>query len=210
MTNNSHTIAKALLDISAVGFIPNNPITFKTGIVSPVYVDNRKFPFFPESWSSVLQGFKDLLEEKNIEYDIIAGIETAGIPHSATLGYITQKPSVFIRKKVKDHGTKSRIEGGKVEGKKVLLIEDHITTGSSSLSGVEALRAEGATVTDCLAITTYDFKEADEAFADLHVTLHTLTTFSIILEEAVTRNILTNEERTVVEAWFRDPHNWKK
>src|SRR5689334_20369405 len=120
--NYERQIAKTLLDIKAVGFALEKPITFKSGIISPVYVDNRRFPFFPKQWKEVIKGFAALSEAKKLQFDVIAGIETAGIPHSAALGFFLQKPSVFVRKAAKDHGTKKMIEGGDVKGKKVLLI----------------------------------------------------------------------------------------
>lgn len=203
-------VAKALIKIGGVGFVPKDPITFKSGIVSPIYVDNRKFPFYPDQWRTIIQGFKNLISEKNIKFDVIAGIETAGIPHSAALGYATNMPSVFVRKQVKDHGTKKRVEGGDVTGKRVLLIEDLVSTGSSSLSGVEALRDEGAIVEDCLVIVSYEFKESVENFAKSKVNLHALTNFEVILEEAFKENKFTQEEYDLLKDWFSEPWGWAK
>jgi len=201
-------IAKALLYIKAVGFDLNNPITFKSGIKSPVYVDNRKLPFFPNEWKIVLNGFKEIIEKNKIDFDIIAGVEAGGIPHSAALGFLLNKPSIFIRKKAKEHGTKSMIEGGKVEGKKVLLIEDLVSTGGSSLAGIESIRNEGGIVNDCLVIVSYDFKEAKEAFEKASVKLHPTTSFPVILDEAISFCKLSNEEVLKIKEWFNDPHNW--
>lgn len=206
--NASLEIASALLEIGAVGFAPQKPITFKSGIVSPVYVDNRRFPYHPQQWRKVIAGFVELLAKKQLKFDVIAGIETAGIPHSAALGYELQKPSVFVRKQVKDHGTKSRVEGGSVQGKRLLLLEDLVTTGGSSLSGVEALRNEGAIVTDCIVICSYGFIEAQEAFKQAGVNLHALVGFPEILEEAERRGLLNASERESVAEWFQDPHGW--
>lgn len=199
--------ASALLKIKAVGFALEKPITFKSGIVSPVYIDNRRLPFHPESWEVVLQGLANLAKEK--AFDVIAGIETAGIPHSAALGYILKKPSVFVRKKVKDHGTKTRVEGGDVSGKKVLLLEDHITTGGSSLAGVEALRESGAIVTACLAITNYGFAEAESEFKAAGVELVTLTDFATIVAVAKQLKILSARQEAIITAWSADPHGWR-
>lgn len=201
-------IAAALLDIKAVGFSPQQPITFKSGLVSPVYVDNRIFPAHPQEWELVIAGFQQLIAQQRLEFDLLAGIETAGIPHSAALGYQLRQPSVFIRKKVKDHGTKSKIEGGQVQGKKVLLIEDHVTTGGSSLAGVEALRHDQGEVADCLAITAYGFPEAEKAFAQANVKLHTLTTFPIILEVALARKLFSPAEKELIESWLQEPWSW--
>src|SRR3989344_2063914 len=201
-------VAKALLNIGAVGFKPKEPITFKSGIVSPVYCDNRKFPFHPEEWKKVIEGFKALIEEDNIEFDVIAGAELAGIPHSAALGFLLGKPSVMVRKQPKDHGTGKRIEGGDITGKKVLMLEDLVSTGSTSISMIETLKKEGGQVSDCLIIVTYGFKESAEAFEKAGVRLHALTSFSIILEEALVMNKFTQDEKVIIEDWFNDPHGW--
>jgi orotate phosphoribosyltransferase len=196
-------VARALLEIGAVGYNPQQPITFKSGIRSPVYVDNRRLPFFPEHWRVVVDGFARLIGRETLNYDVIAGIEAAGIPHSAALAYSLGKPSIFVRKQAKEHGTRSRIEGGDVGGLRVLLIEDLVTTGGSSLSGVEALRQAGAICEDCLAIISYGFEEARSAFRGADVRLHTLTSFDEILKEAGSRF-----DAAVVLDWLHDPHGW--
>lgn len=203
-------VAEALLDIGGVGFRLTNPLTFKSGIVSPVYCDNRTFPFWPTQWRKVIAGFMSLIESQHLAFDVIGGIEAAGIPHSAGLGYAMARPSVFIRKQAKEHGKQARIEGGDVEGKRVLLVEDLVTTGGSSLSGVQALRDAGATVTDCLAIISYEFPEAREAFAQAQVRLHTLTGFEAILQGALTRNLLDQEGVSAIRDWLNDSHGWAK
>lgn len=206
--NYQKEIAKSLLKIDAVGFKPKEPITFKSGIKSPVYVDNRKFPFYVEEWHKVIEGFSSLIEDKQLSFDLLAGIAAGGIPHSAALGYKINKPSVFVRKEAKEHGKKKRVEGGEVEGKKVLLVEDLVTTGGSSLSGIEALREEKAKVEDCLVIIAYGFKEAVESFAREKVNLHSLTTFPTVLEEALSQGKFNKEEYKIIQDWFNDPHGW--
>ncbi len=201
-------IAEALLAIGGVGFRLEQPITFKSGIVSPVYCDNRTFPFWPAQWKKVIEGFAALIEREGLTFDVIGGIETAGIPHSAALGYATARPSVFIRKQAKEHGKRNRIEGGEVAGKQVLLVEDLVTTGGSSLSGVAALREAGATVTDCLAIISYGFPEATDAFAAAGVRLHTLTSFDAVLREALGRGLLDDPGAATVRDWLGEPHGW--
>ena len=201
-------VAEALLAIGGVGFRPEDPITFKSGIVSPVYCDNRTFPFSPAHWKQVIDGFAALIERENLPFDAIGGIEAAGIPHSAALGYAMGRPSIFIRKQAKEHGKRNRVEGGDVAGKRVLLVEDLVTTGGSSLSGVEALREAGATVTDCLAIISYGFAEAREAFFAAGVTLHTLTDFEAVLESATASGLLHAAGAAQVRDWMRDPHGW--
>lgn len=201
-------VAEALIQIGAVGFALEKPITFKSGLVSPVYVDNRILPYHPQAWEVVLKGLAETIATHQLKFDCLAGIETAGIPHSAALGYILKKPSVFVRKQLKDHGTKKQVEGGEVSGKQVLLLEDHVTTGLSSLAGVTALRAAQAAVSTCLAITCYDFPETLQAFNQANVQLLPLTTFPVILEVATRQGILTQKQQTTILTWLRDPWGW--
>jgi orotate phosphoribosyltransferase len=198
MTNST---ARTLLQIKALGFSPDAPITFKSGIVSPIYVDNRRLPYEPEAWHAIIDDFCSLIERDRLAFDVIAGIETGGIPHSAALAYTLRRPSVFVRKQPKEHGMKRRVEGGDVEGKRVLLIEDLITTGGSSLSGAQALVDEGAQVVACLAIFSYGFPQAADAFAQAGIPLLTLTTLPALLEAAQQTDYLTSEALAAVAAW---------
>lgn len=195
-------VAHVLLKIGAVGFVPNNPITFKSGIVSPVYVDNRKLPFHPKEWKVILESFAKLIKKEKIKVDVIAGVEAAGIPHSAALGFFTKTPSVFVRKEAKDHGTKKMVEGGNVLNRRVLLIEDLVSTGGSSLAAVENIRKSGGKVSDCLVVVSYGFPVSSEAFKKAKVKLHTLTTFPVILAEAQKLGIIKGENLKTVEAWL--------
>ncbi|MDD2326400.1 MAG: orotate phosphoribosyltransferase [Alphaproteobacteria bacterium] len=204
----SALVARALIDVGAVGVRADNPITFKSGIVSPVYVDNRTLPFHPVEWKPVIEGFKTLIDEKQIAFDVLAGVAVGGVPHASALGYMIQKPSLFIRKEAKEHGTGKRVEGGKIEGKNVLLIEDLVTTGGSSLSAVNALREEGGTVTTIASIVTYGFAEAKEAFDKAAITAHALTDFHTIMKEGVAMGRFTQEEQAAVTDWLADPHGW--
>lgn len=201
-------VARVLLEIGAVKFTPHAPLTFKSGIKSPVYVDNRTIPYWPQHWRTIIIGFRRLVESESDPYEVIAGIEAAGIPHSAALAYTLRRPSVFIRKQAKEHGTQNRIEGGDVSGKRVLLLEDLVTTGGSSLSGIQALREAGATAQDCFAIVSYGFREAIEAFTEAGVRLHTLTTFNIITEQARKMKLFDSAAFTIISDWTQDPYGW--
>lgn len=207
-TNTKRRIAKALLDIGAVGFTPGAPITFKSGIVSPVYVDNRILIYHPDPWHRVVKGFATIIADLALEFDLIAGVAVGGVPHSSALAYSLNKPSVFIRKASKGHGKAQRIEGGEVEGKRVLLVEDLVTTAGSSLSALAALREQGALVTDMVAILSYGFMEAREALKDAGVELHTLTDFAVLLEQALQREMFGERDEAVIRRWFADPHHW--
>lgn len=203
-------VARELLKIDAVGFIKGDPIKFKSGILSPVYVDNRKLPSYPESFVVVIEGFKELIKNKKLDFDIIAGIATGGISYGSVLGYVLKTPSVYVRKETKGYGKKKRTEGESVKGKKVLLIEDLVTTGGSSLSGAEALRNEGAIVEDCLVIVDYEFDESMKAFIDADIKLHPMVSFKTILEEAIVLNKCTEEQARSVDEWLSDPWEWTK
>lgn len=201
-------VARALIDIGAVGFAPESPITFKSGLVSPVYVDNRRLPYHPQQWHTVIKGFADFVIEKALVFDVIGGIAVGGVPHSSALAYHMQQPSIFVRKEAKEHGKKQRVEGGDVEQKTVLLIEDLVTTGGSSLSGVDALREEGAIVTDLVAIVSYEFAAAKSAFEAAEVQFHGLTNFATILAIAEADGIFTTEQGAMIRDWFDAPSTW--
>lgn len=200
----ARSVAQALLRIDGVKIDKSNLLVFKSGIKAPIYIDNRRFPFYPEAWKIVINGFIKTIEHKKINFDVVGGIESAGIPHSAALGYALGKPSVFIRKNTKDHGTKKMVEGGDVSGKTVLIIEDLVTTGGSSLHGVQALRNEGATVQDCMVITNYGFSDTASAFADQRVQLHSLTSLLIILEEGHTMKKFSDDQVATVLNWAKN------
>jgi len=187
----------------------DEPRTFKSGILSPVYLDNRKLLMNPESWRVVVAGLQEIVTGLRLDNPVIAGIETAGIPHSSVLAYELGAPSVFVRKQPKDHGLKQRIEGGDVTGRQVILIEDQISTGGSSLSGVEALREAGAIVDHCLAITSYGFPESWQAFAEAGVTLHILAGFDDLLPRLLSSGNIDNDQLAVLMGWLSNPVEWQ-
>lgn len=198
-------VARALLEAGTVTLTPDAPVTFKSGLRSPVYVDNRRLIFRPGPWHAVIEAFATALPGPDV---VVAGVESAGIPHSSALAFATGLPTVFVRKEAKDHGLGRRIEGGEVDGRRAVLVEDMVTTGGSSLSAVAALRGAGATVGDCLAIITYGFAEAFEAFEAAGVQLTTLTTFETVLAEALGAGLVEARQAELVHSWLRDPHGW--
>ena len=207
MTDQSRAlaVARALLDAGTVTLRPDDPVTFKSGLRSPVYVDNRQLISRPAPWRVVVEAFEAALPPDEA---VIAGVESAGIPHSSALAYAAGRPSVFVRKQAKDHGLARRIEGGDVRGRRVILLEDMVTTGGSSLSAVEALREAGAEVSDCFAIITYGFARALEAFAAAQVALTTLTTFDTVVQESLERGEIDHRQASLVRSWLADPHAW--
>lgn len=206
---NEEALAIALLETKAFNHTPNSPVTFRSGIHAPVYIDNRRLIHHPAQWRSIIEGMRARIAESDLSFDVIAGIAVGGIPHSSALSWSLSVPSVFVRKEAKDHGLQGRIDGGDVEGRHVLLVEDMITTGGSSLSGVAALRAAGATVTDCLSITSYDLEEAQRAFGKQDVRLWPLVSFRALLSAAVGSGLLDDSARGQIEAWNRNPREWR-
>ncbi len=202
-------VANALLDIGAFRHAPDSPVTFRSGIMSPVYVDNRRLINHPPQWQTVIDGMSSLIHEAELGFDVIAGIAVGGVPHSSALAFTLGCPAVFVRKEAKGHGLQSRIDGGEVAGRHVLLVEDMITTGGSSLSGVTALRAAGAVVTDCLSITSFDLAEAQQAFFSERVRLWPLAGFACLLSLAAERGLIDAATRAQLEAWQREPRSWQ-
>lgn len=209
MSDTKQRVADALIAAGIVGFAFDEPRTFKSGMLSPVYVDNRKLLSHPAAWRVIIDGLSELLNSFTLIDPIIAGIEAAGIPHSSVLAYQMGLPSVFVRKETKGHGLKKRVEGGDVSGRQVILIEDQVTTGGSSLSGVQALRDEGAIVDHCLAITSYGFPESWQAFADAGVTLHILAGFDDVLPRLLASGLITHDQLAILMEWLANPVGWQ-
>ena len=210
MNTNSMDVAKKLLEIKAVAVNMDEPFTYTSGLRSPIYCDNRLIISYPEIREGVAQAFVDLIKEKNLEFDIIGGPATGAIPHSAWVADKLGVPMIYIRGKAKGHGKQNLVEGVLEKGQKVLILEDLISTGGSSLAAIEGVRSEGGVVTDCVAITTYEMKSSISGFKDADVNLYTLTNFSAIVESAVADGSLAEDQKEKVLEWNQDPEGWGK
>jgi len=184
-------IASILLGIKAVTISPSMPFTWASGIKAPIYCDNRLLLSHPRQWKGVIDALEAVL--KGLEFDVIAGVATGGISHAAVLAARLKKPMVYVRSKQKEHGKQNLIEGSLKPGQKVIVVEDLISTGGSSIGAAEALRREDAIVTDCTAIFTYELKASKDAFEKARIRLHTLTGFSALLEVAEGQGLITKE-----------------
>lgn len=209
MEEDRQRVADALIAAGVVGVAFDSPRTFKSGIVSPVYLDNRRLLTHPAAWRTVITALGGLIGSLDIESPVIAGVETAGIPHSAALAFSLALPTVFVRKQAKDHGLKQRVEGGEVAGRQVILVEDQVTTGGSSLSAVLALREAGAVVEHALSITSYGFAEAERAFAEAGVALHVLVTFDDLLPRLESAGLVDAAGVKTIRAWLAAPGVWQ-
>lgn len=201
-------LAEHLNSYGAVSFLTEAPMRLKSGLITPIYVDNRTLTAFPEAWRDIIETMASRITELGLEFDIIAGVEGAGVSHSAALSYRLSKPSIFVRQNAKTYGNNSRIEGASVKGKKVLIIEDHISTGLSLLSAVEAIKAEGGEVTDCVAITSFGMDETANLFKKENVVCHELLSFTKVIDKAIELGRLDASKKAVLEDWLANPWTW--
>ena len=202
--------AAKLLEIKAIKLQPEDPFTWASGWKSPFYCDNRKTLSFTELRTFVKIELARLLLENFPEVDAVAGVATGAIPQGALVADLLNKPFVYVRSKPKDHGLENLIEGELAPGSKVVVIEDLISTGGSSLKAVEAIRKSGSEVVGMIASYTYGFPVAEQAFSDANVRLLTLTNYEAVLEVALETGYITKEQIPMLNEWRRDPANWKK
>lgn len=203
-------LAEYLLQIKAIQLNPQNPFTWASGWKSPVYCDNRKLLSYPDVREFVRDGLVMMVNEYFPQADCIAGVATAGIPHAALIANDLHLPMVYVRSKPKEHGTGQMIEGDLKHGWRVVVVEDTISTGKSSLKAVHDLREAGAEVIGMVAIYKYGFDIAHKRFEDDGVILKTLTNYNILLQVAAQTGHIGQDEMAVLDEWRRDPENWKK
>ncbi len=201
-------ISKLLLQTQAISLNPQHPYTFVSGIKSPIYCDNRLILSYPEKRDIIVEAYLVLIREKRLVFDVVAGVATSGIPWAALIADRLQKPMIYVRGEAKQHGKGNLIEGRLEQGSGVLLIEDLISTGKSSLAVVAALREAGAHVAACVAIFTYNFKIAAVQFDAANCVLHTLSNFENLVQIASEEGYLEHEDVQHVLAWNKDPENW--
>ncbi|BBD90262.1 orotate phosphoribosyltransferase [Staphylococcus caprae] len=194
-------IAKALLDIEAVSLSPNDLYTWSSGIKSPIYCDNRITLGYPLVRNAIRDGLARLIEKHFSEVEIVSGTATAGIPHAAYLSEKMELPMNYVRSKSKSHGKQNQIEGAKSEGKKVVVIEDLISTGGSSVTAVEALRDAGADVLGVVAIFTYGLKKADDVFKEAGIPFYTLSNYNELIEVAREEGKISEEDIQTLVDW---------
>lgn len=208
MSNIAATIAQKLLEVKAIQLSPTKPFTWASGILSPIYCDNRISLSYPE----IRNFIKDSLAQKASQFgdfDVVAGVATAGIPHGALVADVLQKPFIYVRSKPKGHGMQNLIEGEIPTGKKVLVVEDLISTGGSSVKAVNALKETGAEVVGTIAIFTYGFEKAKATFEKASCPFDTLSNYDVLLEEAVRMKYISSEMLNTLQAWKNAPSEWK-
>lgn len=212
MENNTlkRDFASKLLHIKAIKLQPNEPFTWASGWKSPFYCDNRKTLSYPDIRTFVKVGMVHAILKHFPEADVIAGVATAGIPQAALIADVLNMPLIYVRSKPKDHGLENLIEGEMKEGAKVVVIEDLISTGGSSLKAVEAIRKAGGDVVGMVASYTYGFPIAAQAFKDANVKLVTLTDYDHVVAEALATGYIQESDIELLNEWRKDPSGWRK
>ena len=203
-------VAKSLLDIKAVMLRPENPFTWASGWKSPIYCDNRKVLSYPEIRENLCKWMAEIIRKNYPEVEVIAGVATGAIAHGYLVAHILGKPFCYVRPKPKDHGTGSQIEGLLEEGAKVVIVEDLISTGMSSLAAKNALVNAGADVLGMVAIFSYNFNQARKAFEDSNVELTTLSNYDTLIEVATEIGYVKESEKEVLKEWRISPSTWGK
>ena len=201
-------IAESLLQINAIILQPHKPFKWASGWNSPIYCDNRKTLSYPEIRTHIKQGLSAIIKTHYNGTNIIAGVATAGIPHGALVAEETGKPFIYIRSKAKEHGKQNQIEGAYEEGNSVVLIEDLISSGKSSLDAAETLKSNGMTVKGIISIFNYGFDEAKENFKNKNTEFISLCDYKILLQKAIEQKFINKNDLDILESWRRDPKNW--
>lgn len=194
-------LAKELLAIQAVALRPNDYFTWTSGIKSPIYCDNRITMSYPSIRREIAAGMVEVIKEKYPAVEVVAGTATAGIPHAAWVSELLDLPMIYVRDSAKKHGKTNQIEGRVLEGQKVVIIEDLISTGLSSLKVAKALREAGAEVLGVVAIFSYELKKAQDAFEDAGVEYITLTNYPVLVEEAVAIEYIHQDDVEKLLEW---------
>ncbi|MFP4489200.1 MAG: orotate phosphoribosyltransferase [Bacteroidales bacterium] len=210
MENIAKSIAAYLLQIKAIKLQPSNPFTWASGWKSPIYCDNRKTLSFPQVRQAIRDAFAGRVRELYPDAEVIAGVATGAIAHGVMVAEELGLPFIYVRSGAKGHGMGNRIEGFYEKGQKVVVIEDLISTGGSSLTAVNALREAGCNVQGMLAIFTYGFKKAEDNFRDNDCSLSTLSDYNSLVELAVETGYVTGDDMDTLAQWRQDPSNWGK
>lgn len=200
--------AEKLLKVKAIKLQPSNPFTWASGWKSPIYCDNRKLMSYPSIRNFLKVEFARIILEKYPQTEAIAGVATGAIAPGALVADLLDLPFVYVRSAPKDHGMENLIEGDLKPKQKVVVIEDLISTGGSSIKAVDAIRSNGADVLGMIAIFTYGFKHSIESMKDAHVELTTLSNYDAILDEALVTDYIDESDLLTLKDWRKNPETW--
>ncbi|MBN1158848.1 MAG: orotate phosphoribosyltransferase [Bacteroidales bacterium] len=208
MKNINKLLAGRLLQCEAIKLSLDPPFQWSSGWKSPIYCDNRITLSYPGIRNLIKYNFVGLIKEKFLSTEAIAAVATGAIAHGALVADEMGLPFLYIRSEPKTHGLSNLIEGRIKEGQKVVVIEDLVSTGRSSINAVEALRSIGAKVMGMVAIFTYGFKKAEENFKNAGCLLYTLSNFDSLLETALETGYIEGDNLAILKRWMQDPENW--
>ena len=200
--------AEILLNLNAVMLRTKPPFRWASGILSPIYTDNRLLMSHPKERDFIVNSFVKLIKSGKIKADGFAGTATAGIPWAAWIAQKMNKPMVFVRSESKDHGKENKVEGVVESGKTYIVVEDLISTGSSSLNTINAVREKGGVVENCVAIFTYELEKSKMNFESANVKLSTLTGFTNLIKTAVQKKFIERNQLTHIMDWKKNPEGW--
>ena len=201
-------IAEILLKLNAVMLRTKPPFRWASGILAPIYTDNRILMSYPRQREFIVNSFIKLIKKNKIKFDGFAATATAGIPWASWLAQKLKKPMVYVRSSSKDHGRENLVEGKIEEGKTYIVVEDLISTGSSSLNTINAVREKGGIVEYCIAIFTYELEKAKNNFENANVKLLTLTDFTSFVKTALKNKYISKEQLNHIMDWKKHPEGW--
>ena len=210
MNETAEQTSAFLLQVKAVKLNNDNPFTWASGRKSPIYCDNRVTLSYPEIRTYIRQRFVDIINECFGDVDVIAGVATGGIAQGALVAQELGKPFVYVRSEEKKHGLTNQIEGEIHSGQTVVVVEDLVSTGKSSLIAVHALRDKGCIVKGMVAIFTYGLEVAAKNFADANVELHTLTNYNALIKVACEQEYIMEKDLESLQTWRENPEQWSK
>ena len=201
-------ISEILLKVSAVMLRTKPPFRWTSGILSPIYTDNRILMSYPRERDFIVNSFIKLIKKNKIKFDGFAGTATAGIPWAAWLSQKLKKPMIYVRSEAKEHGKENLVEGRIEEGKTYIVVEDLISTGSSSINTINAVRGKNGVVECCIAIFTYELEKAKVNFESANVKLLTLTDFTSFVKTALKEKYISKEQLNHIMDWKKHPEGW--
>jgi len=210
MQDYNSLISEKLLQIKAIKLQPANPFTWASGWKSPIYCDNRKTLSYPDIRKLIANSFAEIIKQKYKDVDVIAGVATGAIAIGVLVAEILNLPFIYVRSSSKGHGLQNQIEGVYVKNQKVVVIEDLVSTGGSSLKAVDALRSSELNVLGMLAIFTYGFKQAENNFALNNCELTTLSNYNSLINIAIKTNYIDKDFLPTLEKWRKNPESWGK
>lgn len=201
-------VAEKLLQINAVKLNSQNPFTWASGWKSPIYCDNRRLLSYPHVRDFIKSEMTNLVFTEFPDAEVIAGVATAGIPHGVLVADLLSLPFIYVRSKPKEHGMGNQIEGDLLPGQQVVVVEDLISTGKSSMQAIQAIREAGGNIAGLVSVFNYGFKEAQQLFENESVRTLSLSNYNALLDLALQKGIIQDAELNLLETWRENPSNW--